>query len=60
MAHKTFKELMTEASVGQSDIFRASDNIVKYLGKQLGCTYREIDGQDYANSTGNYFGFLYI
>ena len=63
MAHKTFKELkelMTEASVGSNDIFRATESIVKYLSRTLGATFKEIDGQEYANSSGSYFGFLYI
>ena len=60
LEHKTFKEMLTEASVGTNDIFRATESIVKYLGKQLSAVFKEIDGQEYANSTGNYFGFLYI
>lgn len=60
LEHKTFKEMLTEASVGTNDIFRATENIVKYLGRQLSAVFKEIDGQEYANSTGTYFGFLYI
>lgn len=60
MAHKTFKELVTEASVGSKDIWRATNTIIQYLQRNLGKSYTEIDGQEYANANGSFFGFLYI
>lgn len=60
MAHKTFKELISEASVGSKDIWRATENIIKFIERNLGKEFKEIDGQEYANNDGTFFGFLYI
>lgn len=57
---KTFREFLNEASVGSQDIYPASSKIVKFLEKRLGTTFKEVDGQDYANGSGQYFGFLFI
>lgn len=57
---KTFREFINEASVGASDIYPASVKIVKFLEKRLGTTFKEVDGQEYANGSGQYFGLLFI
>ena len=58
--HKTFKELLSEASVGKADRRRASVNIVKYLQKTLDKEYKPCDGNIYANGSGTYVGYLFI
>ena len=57
---KNLKSFLTEATVGGADTYRASAKIVDFLAKKLGQEYTELDGQSYTNSSGNYFGFLYV
>ena len=57
---KNFASFLTEATVGSGDIYRASTKIVEYLAKKIGQEYTELDGQSYTNSSGNYFGFLFV
>ena len=58
--HKSFKDLISEASVGKADIRRASVNIVKYLQKHLDKEFKPCDGNIYANGSGTYTGYLFI
>lgn len=58
--HKTFKEFLSEASIDKAARRRASTNIVKYLQKTLGKTYKPCDGNIYANGSGTYTGYLFI
>lgn len=57
---KSFRDFLNEASVSNADIYPASTKIVKFLEKRLGTTFKEVDGQDYANGSGQYFGFLFV
>lgn len=57
---KTFKEFVNEASVGKADVEGASTRIIKYLEKRIGASYKLVDGQNYSNSSGSYFGVLYV
>lgn len=58
--HKTFKELVNEASVRPMERKRASTNIAKFLQKTLNKEYKPCDGNIYANGTGTYTGYLFI
>ena len=58
--HKSFKDLISEASVGKAAISRASVNIVKYLQKHLDKEFKPCDGNIYANGSGTYTGYLFI
>lgn len=57
---KTFKELMTEASVGKSNVYAASVKVVDFLEKSLSKAFHDVDGQKFANNSGTYFGLLFI
>lgn len=57
---KNFASFLTEATVSGGDTYRASTKIVEFLAKKLGQEYAELDGQTYTNSSGTYFGFLFV
>ena len=57
---KNFASFLAEATVGGGDTYRASTNIVEFLGKKLSQEYAELDGQTYTNASGTYFGFLFV
>ena len=58
--NKTFSSFLTEATVSGGDTFRASTKIIDFLSKKMGQTYVNLDGQKYTNTSGSYFGFLFV
>lgn len=56
---KTFTSFLNE-SVGGLDAYKESAKIVEFLSKKIGQQYVELDGQSFTNSTGNYFGYLFV
>lgn len=57
---KTFSSFLTEASVSGGDTFKASTKIIDFLSNKMGQTYVNLDGQKYTNTSGSYFGFLFV
>lgn len=57
---KTFKELMTEASVGKDNVHNASQKIVDYISKNIGVKYNFVDYQMFTNNSGTFGGSLYV
>ena len=47
-------------SVTTTDIFKESTKIANFLNAKISQSYIDIDGQNFTNSTGNYFGFLFV
>ena len=56
---RNFASFLNE-SVGSGDIQRESAKIVEFLKNKIGQDYVELDGQNYTNTNGTYFGFLYV
>lgn len=57
---KSFIEILNEASVGGGNQYNASVKIVRFLEKRIGQEYIDYDGQNYTNSEGNFFGYLFV
>lgn len=56
---RNFKSFLNE-SVENIDAYKESVKIVEFLSKKIGQNYVELDGQNYTNSSGNYFGYLFV
>ena len=57
---KSFIEILNEASVGGGNQYNDSVKIVRFLEKRIGQEYIDFDGQNYTNSDGNFFGYLFV
>ncbi len=57
---KSFIEILNEASVGGGNQYNDSVKIVRFLEKKIGQEYIDFDGQNYTNSDGNFFGYLFV
>lgn len=57
---KGLKDFINEASSGTGNQYNASLKIIRFLEKKIGQEYIDFDGQNYTNSTGNYFGYLFV
>ena len=57
---KSFIEILNEASVRGGNQYNASVKIVRFLEKRIGQEYIDYDGQNYTNSDGNFFGYLFV
>lgn len=55
---KNFVSFLNE-SYSATDAYKESVKIIEFLSKKTGQDYVEIDGQNFTNSTGNYFGYLF-
>lgn len=57
---RNFVSFLNESVDSTSDIQKESAKIIEFLKNKIGQDYVELDGQNYTNTSGTYFGFLYV